>query len=61
MPTINISDENYKMLQEIIKRGFHFPVMIDNSFNAPKTVDTVLRGLFTIADDEGYIYLDWTE
>ena len=59
MPTVELSEQNVKLLKAVLKHGFSFPVMINSSFAPPKTIDEVIHGLCIIADDEGYINLDW--
>lgn len=59
MPAVELSEQNVKLLNAVLKHGFTFPVWINNSMNDPKTIDEVIQGLCIIADDEGYINLDW--
>ena len=59
MPTVELSEQNAKLLNAVLKHDFNFPVLINRSFASPKTIDEVIQGLCSIADDEGYINLDW--
>jgi hypothetical protein len=51
---IEINNQNLKLLNGILKHGFLFGGDAD-----PVTLDEVIRKLCRIADDEGYIDLDW--
>lgn len=59
MPVIEINEQNYAILNAIMRHGFNFTVMINGSSAEPKTIDEVIKGLSVIADNEGYISMGW--
>lgn len=56
MKNIEISEKNYMLLDAIIKSGFEYRILIDNSrTDKPKDMNEVVEGLLHIAYSTDYI------